>query len=268
MTVAFFKALAELKKSYKNSPEPSFKVSNYFTAYVEIFSHLRGTDCTFIETGILNGGSLFMWRDWLGPQARIIGVDLNPSAQKWREYGFEIVIGDQGDPAFWDQAFDQLGSFDALLDDGGHQSFQQIITLNSALRAARNSCVIAVEDTCTSFMKEFSRHRNRSFLEYAKATTDVLVSNTTHFFEGEFPQIDNPEIVDEFSKIYSINFYSGLVAFKVDPALSERPELVWNRPQTPTHIEPDFRYEGASEATVNWPNPFMKEIVTVRGGRG
>lgn len=209
-----------------------------------------------------------MWRDWLGPQARVVGIDLNPRVQKWREHGFEIINGDQGDPAFWENAFRQVGSFDALFDDGGHQSFQQIITLKSALRAAQNPCIIAIEDTCTSFMKEFSRHRNRSFLDFAKSSTDVLVSNTAHFFEGEFPPIDNQEIVEEFSKIYCIQFYSGIVAFKVDPTLSERPELVWNRPQTPNNIEPDFRYEGKSEATINWPNPFMKEIVTVRGGRG
>ena len=39
--------LADLVRCYKNSPEPSFKVSNYFPIYAELFGHLRGTDCTW-----------------------------------------------------------------------------------------------------------------------------------------------------------------------------------------------------------------------------
>ena len=60
---SFSQSLKDLRQSFAESPEPSFKVSNYFSAYVELFGHLRGRDCTFVETGVLNGGSLFMWRN-------------------------------------------------------------------------------------------------------------------------------------------------------------------------------------------------------------
>ncbi|MDU0343424.1 hypothetical protein [Bosea rubneri] len=139
---------------------------------------------------------------------------------------------------------------------------------HSALAVAPKPCVIAIEDTCTSFTKEFSRHRDRSFLEYAKDATDVLVSNANHFFEGEFPPIDNQEVVDELSPVYSIQFYSGTMAFKLNPSLAKRPELIWNKPLHPEVAEHDFRYDGVSEATVVWPTPNLKEVVTVRGGRG
>jgi len=81
-------SLTHLKESYQSSPFPSFKVSNYFYTYDKLFSHLIGTECTFIEVGVLNGGSLFMWRKYLGEKARIIGIDLNPEATKWRDHGF------------------------------------------------------------------------------------------------------------------------------------------------------------------------------------
>jgi hypothetical protein len=154
----------ELLQCFLQSQESSFKVTNYFKIYAELFKHLRGTNCTFIETGVFNGGSLFMWRKWLGDNARIIGIDLNPAAKKWEQYGFEIYIGDQGDPEFWKTTFNSIGNFDVLLDDGGHQSFQQIVTVSEALKAAKNKCIIAVEDTVTSFLKEFSAHREHSFL--------------------------------------------------------------------------------------------------------
>jgi hypothetical protein len=256
-------SLQSLIQSYHQSPHPSFKVANYFPIYVDLFDHLRGTACTFIETGILSGGSLFMWREWLGPRARIIGLDLNPQAERWRTSGFEIYIGDQGDPAFWRETFRRIGAFDALLDDGGHQSFQQIVTVTEALRAAQRRCVIAIEDTCTSLMQEFARHRQHTFSEYAKDATDTLLANTTCLFPDQFPPIDNPASVQQFRQVYSLEFFAGIVAFKVDPAKVVQPALIWNRP--PADIPSDFRYEGVDSAVVEWPDPFARRTVVVRG---
>jgi len=84
---------------------------------------------TFVEIGILDGGSLFMFRDFLGKRARIIGIDLNSNAKKWEDYGFELFIGDQSNPNFWRSIFDQIGNIDVLLDDGGHKNYQQILTV-------------------------------------------------------------------------------------------------------------------------------------------
>ncbi len=84
-------------RSYLKSPYKSIKHTTYFEVYDELFSRYRGKDITFVEVGVLGGGSLFMWRDFFGPKARIIGVDLNPNAKKWTEHGFEIFIGSQSD---------------------------------------------------------------------------------------------------------------------------------------------------------------------------
>lgn len=259
-------ALQELMNCFQESPQPSFKVTNYFQIYVDLFSHLRNISCTFIETGVLNGGSLFMWRKWLGKKARIIGIDLNPSAKKWEKFGFEIYIGDQGDPAFWQGFFSEIGQFDALLDDGGHLSFQQIVTLSEAINAAKKKCIIAIEDTCTSFFKEFSGHHQHSFLEYAKDSTDLLLAKTSDFFPGEFPKIGNPRLVEQFSSVYSIQFYSGIVAFKIDPEVQERPKLLWNHLPSNESATSDFRYDGTSSASVDWPNLFEEQNIVIKGG--
>jgi hypothetical protein len=239
-----------LLKSWQDSPYPTLKITSYFPAYVELFGHLVNQECVFIETGILDGGSLFMWRSWLGPKARIIGIDLNPSATKWRESGFEIFIGDQGDPEFWKTTMREIGKFDALLDDGGHQSFQQIVTAIESIKCANSDCIIAIEDTATSFMKDFSAHGSFSFLEYAKASTDILLGRSFGMYNNRFPSKVNTEVIDEFKNVYSIRFYSGIVAFHLSQRYSETPELVRNRPSAGAS---DFRYQGVSSATVNWP---------------
>ena len=44
-----------------------------------------------------------MWREYLGPKAKIIGVDIDPECKALEADGFEIWIGDQGDPKFWEK---------------------------------------------------------------------------------------------------------------------------------------------------------------------
>ena len=252
-----------LLKSWQDSPYPTLKITSYFPAYVELFGHLVNHECVFIETGVLDGGSLFMWRNWLGPKARIIGIDLNPEATKWRQSGFEIFIGDQGSSEFWKTTLHDIGKFDALLDDGGHQSFQQIVTAIEGIKGATNDCVIAIEDTATSFMKDFSEHASFSFLEYAKDATDILLGRFFGMYGNRFPSKVNTEVVDEFKNVYSIQFYSGIVAFHLNQRYSQSPELVRNRP---TAGASDFRYEGVNNATVNWPTLVSdKNVIKVYG---
>jgi hypothetical protein len=256
-------SIEDLKRAWAQAPHPSVKITSYFPAYAELFNHLRGTRCTFIETGILDGGSLFMWREWLGSDARIIGIDLNPAAEQWRAHGFEIFIGDQGDPKFWRNTFASIGPFDALLDDGGHQSFQQIVTAAEAIDAAKRRCVIVVEDTATSFMKDFSRHGRRSFLEYAKDCTDVLIGRSAPLYPDRFPASLNNRVIERFRSVYAMRFYNGIVSFHLNPSYSYTPEVVRNRPP---NAASDFRYEGRSSASVDWPHPFRARIVHVSGG--
>jgi hypothetical protein len=238
-------------------------MTSYFPAYVEMFGHLVNKKCVFIETGILDGGSLFMWRNWLGPQARIIGIDLNPEAAKWRESGFEIFIGDQGDPEFWKTTLREIGNFHALLDDGGHQSFQQIVTAIEAIKWVSNDCIIAVEDTITSFMKDFSAHGSFSFLEYAKDSTDILLGKSFELFSNRVPNKVNTEAINEFKNVYSIQFYCGIVAFHLNANYAQTPQSVRNQPPAGAS---DFRYKGVNSATVNWPTLISdKKPVTVYG---
>jgi len=253
-----------LLEAFKNSPETSLKITTYFPIYANLFSHLIGSKCTFIETGVLNGGSLFMWRSWLGPDAEIIGIDLNREAKKWEDHGFDIYICDQGNPKELEQVLLQVGPFDVLLDDGGHQSFQQITTLCTGLKHGKDTSVIVVEDTHTSFMKEFSRHGQHSFCEYAKDATDVLTAKAHDLYAGQMPPIDNPSVLDQFRRIHSIEFYSNLIAFKLNPLAAQKPEGIVNK--APITFSQDFRYQGRDSCQVNWPNPFLDKKIRLFGG--
>ena len=142
-------------KAFLDSPHPSSKHSTYFPAYDDIFTKYIGKEITFVEVGVFGGGSLFMWRNFFGKKARIIGIELNPEAKKWEKDGFEIFIGDQSDPDFWRDFYKQVGEIDILLDDGGHTYVQQIVTAEYALDNIKDGGVLVVEDTHTSYMDKF-----------------------------------------------------------------------------------------------------------------
>ena len=73
--------------------------AHFLPVYETLLSPYRGRAITLVEVGVGDGGSLEVWRSYLGPAARIIGIDLNPAAKCLESEGFEIIIGDPSGPA-------------------------------------------------------------------------------------------------------------------------------------------------------------------------
>ena len=195
-------------RSFDESPHPTLKHSTYFNVYDELFAQYRGRPITFVEVGLLDGGSLFMWRSFFGPKARIIGVDLNPECLKWESEGFDIFIGDQGDPEFWREFREQVGSIDILVDDGGHSYEEQIATVEGIAEVVLDGGMVVVEDTHTSYMTGFG-DEHASFINFVK---DLLDGINSRF--GQF----SCEMASE--PFWSIEVFESIVALKVNRSRS------------------------------------------------
>lgn len=196
-------------QSYMRSPYRSIKHSTYFDVYDALFEKYRGKNITFVEIGIFGGGSLFMWRDFFGPDARIIGVDLHPGVKKWEEHGFEIFVGSQSDESFWQSFRDRVGPVDIVLDDGGHTYEQQIITTENLLLSIKDGGLLVVEDTHTSYMSDFGP-QSHSFMEYVKRYIDRI---NRRFGELYSPASDR--------RTWSIQIFESIVAFHINRPASE-----------------------------------------------
>jgi hypothetical protein len=204
-------------QSFQNSPYKSTKHTTYFDIYDDLFSKYRGEKITFVEIGVLGGGSLFMWRDFFGEEARIIGIDLNPSAKKWEKDGFEIFIGSQSDTNFWNNFTSQVKGIDIVLDDGGHTYEQQIITAESLLPFINDGGLLVVEDTHTSYMSRNFGLKRYSFMEYVKRLADRI-----NFRFGGF----NNKSAE--SRIWSIQIYESIVAFHINKKATFISEQIQN----------------------------------------
>jgi len=220
---------SKVYESYLKSPYSSLKLSTYFNIYDQLLTKYRDKSIVFLEIGILDGGSLFMWRDFFGPQARIIGVDLNPEAKKWEKEGFEIFIGDQSSSEFWKNTLNAIGKLDIVLDDGGHTYEQQIMTTESVIPFINDGGVIIIEDCHTSYMKKFG-FKKLSFINYAKYLIDNINKRYKEF---------NNETSEK--RVWSIQFFESIVALHINFYATSIPsEVIFN--QDKEVKAEDFRY--------------------------
>ncbi len=84
-----------------------------------------------------SGGSLALWRAYLGDDCVVHGVDVEPACRRYASDGVQIHIGDQADEAFWADLLRDVPDLDIVIDDGGHLAHQQIATLNAVLDRLR-----------------------------------------------------------------------------------------------------------------------------------
>jgi hypothetical protein len=218
-------------EAFQKSPFHSTKYKNYFKIYDRLFTKYRNIDITFVEVGVLQGGSLFMWREFLGPKARIIGVDLNPNAKKWEEHGFEIFIGDQSRSDFWLQFKFHVPSFDVLLDDGGHTNLQQLVTLFELSDSVSPGGMIVIEDTHASYQREFGNPGKTSFINISKCLIDHM--------NRRFDSQSKGEIV--MPNLLSIEYFESMAVFHFGEVVTEPNAVIFNNGENMMNL--DFRYE-------------------------
>jgi hypothetical protein len=209
----------DLAKLFAASPRRSIKWSSYFQVYRDLLERFRGKEVTLVEIGILDGGSLFVWREFLGPQARIIGIDLNPLCRELEKDGFEIFIGDQSKPEFWPGFFANVGDIDVMIDDGGHTNLQQLVTLGASLEHIRDGGLVLVEDVHASYMARFGNPHRFSFINRCKQVIDEI--NARNSETGMAQTLFS-------STVHSIAFYESIVAFQVNRPLCITPEWLDN----------------------------------------
>jgi hypothetical protein len=142
-----------------------WKWEHYFEIYHRHLAKFVGTAAHVVEVGVFSGGSLGMWRDYFGPQCRISGIDIEEACRVYAREGIDIFIGDQADRQFWQRFRDEAPPIDIVLDDGGHQPEQQMVTLEETLPYLRPGGVYICEDICG---------RGNRFAAFAHALADEL----------------------------------------------------------------------------------------------
>ncbi len=252
---------SRLFKIYKDLKYESLKCNTYFQAYEDLFNKYVEKEIVFVEIGVLHGGSLFMWKEYFGSKAKIIGIDLHPQAKELEKHGFEIHIGSQSDLNFWKDFYSKVGKIDILLDDGGHENNQQIVTLSESIPNIKDGGIILTEDTHTSYLKQFGNPSKYSFINYSKYLVDVINSR--------FPNTKTKTNNELKKKIFSVVFYESIVAFKIDSEKSIENTVLNNGGENLSYVhdmrKTDYFPKISKLINQKYPNlhniPIIKKII-------
>jgi len=135
------------------------KWNHYFEMYERHLAKFVNKDVNICEIGVYSGGSLDMWRHYLGPGCHVYGVDIEPVCKNYQNAQVKILIGDQADRSFWKTFREKVPALDVIIDDGGHTVEQQIVTLEETLPYLKPGGVYICEDI-HGIMNEFSHYVN------------------------------------------------------------------------------------------------------------
>jgi hypothetical protein len=159
------------------------KWHHYIPLYDRYLARFRGTAVRFLEIGVNRGGSLGMWREYLGAQATLFGVDINPDCARYDGCAGQVRIGSQADPAFLAQVVTEMGGVDVVLDDGSHEMGHVQCSLETLFPLLGDGGLYLIEDLHTSFWSHFGGdyHSDDNFFRYLTR----LILDQHHWYHDE-----------------------------------------------------------------------------------
>lgn len=205
--------MKSIQDCFYNLSHSSDKWNSYFSVYEKHLKHLKDTNITLVEVGVQKGGSLEMWSNYFGPQSKIIGIDIDEECSKltYSEKNIQVVIGDQGNPKFWDSFLKLHPTINVFIDDAGHYMKPQILTFEKVFPIMPVGSIYICEDCHTSYSSYNGgglRNPN-SFIEYSKGFVDVLNYSWKETTSNEL------EHQNKIAKdLTSVCFYNSMVVFE------------------------------------------------------
>jgi|CXWL01.1.fsa_nt_gi SAM-dependent methyltransferase len=140
----------------------------YLDNYERWFGDLRQRPITLLELGVLDGGSLQMWRDYF-PNGSIVGLDLTPPVIDDATGRIRVYAGQQQDTDLLDRIAKENApnGFDIVIDDCSHiaslarMSFRHLFDSH-----LKNGGFYVIEDWGAGYWDGWpdgSRYRTRNF---------------------------------------------------------------------------------------------------------
>lgn len=203
-----------------NSGRQIHKSSHYFFAYERHFGRFVGSPVTFLEIGTGHGGSAHMWKQWLGPLARIVTVDIDPNCVQYADEQIAARTGDQSDPRFLQSLIDEFGPFDIVLDDGSHHMAHVVPTFDFLYRRMSPAGVYLIEGMHTAYWQDYGGGRGdpRSMVERFKGMIDDL--NAEHVRDGTV------SCTDFTRQTFAMTAYDSILVFEKTSFINKKMKMI------------------------------------------
>jgi|GEM_PF-650322 len=158
-----------------------FKWAHYIPLYERHFAPYRAgfplqdgsrRPVRFLEIGVLQGGSLRLWRKYFGPDAVLVGIDIDPRCREVAGDA-EVRIGSQTDAAFLRSVVQEMGGVDIVLDDGSHRGTDTRRAFDALFPLLSDGGLYVVEDLHTAYWLSFG-WRRQSFVKMIHVMIDGM----------------------------------------------------------------------------------------------
>lgn len=204
----------------KHNSDKSSRFHNYTPKYDKILSPYKDKFTSILEIGVAQGQSIKMWTDYF-PNAVIHGADISFLSKICETYSNRIKFHllDQRDAAQL-KNMEQFSPFDLIIDDGNHLWMEQILTFNTLFPYIKSGGIYIVEDTTTSYWKEYKNYHISPTEYFKKLIDDVNLNgargNTPVNPPQEFKDWDKgwhrrEDCFDNVPAFESIQFMNGFI---------------------------------------------------------
>lgn len=169
--------MSDIEKLFWTNTGPVVdKWLHYLPLYDRYLSKYRGTPVRMLEIGVYKGGSLNLWRRWLGQDAVIFGIDIDPDCAAVNGIAGQVRIGSQADPDFLRKVVAEMGGIDVVLDDGSHMGRHIRASLDTLFPLLSETGIYLIEDVHTGYSRRYDGGRfNRfNFIRLLSTLTDDI----------------------------------------------------------------------------------------------
>jgi len=138
--------LEELFKEY-NYASDKLSRHSYIPVYEQLFRSREYKVFNLLEIGIGSGGSLLLWHDYF-QNAEICGIDPTYVCEYLAQYARIHQIKDDAytKSCIWNNFVAKNIKFDIIIDDGPHNKWSQMMTMQMYFPLLTHDGIIVIED--------------------------------------------------------------------------------------------------------------------------
>jgi len=219
------------KLFFENEGDVAHKWLHYLPIYDQLLSTYVGAKIRMLEIGVSLGGSLTIWRKFLGPDANLFGIDINPDCAVFDGKSGSVRIGSQADPNFLRHVVKEMGGLDVVLDDGSHVASHQRISFETLFPLLSEGGLYIIEDMQTAYWGHFEGgwKRKGTAIEFLKDKIDAM--HRHYVVRGQNRS-------DAIPEIESIQFFDSIAAVRKKRQLPRASVMTPQRPSGVHYTNP------------------------------
>lgn len=177
---------------------------NYFEIYERYLNKYANKKISLLEIGVKDGGSLQLWKKYLGNKSKIVGIDIDHECY-FEEEQIVVEIGSQTDLNFLNDVIKRHGKFDIIIDDGSHMQTDILRSFSFLYSNLNDGGVYIIEDLHTAYFKYFEGGITSpfNFVDIAsRLVHDVNVSNMKEPY------------TQTLNDLKGVSFYDSMIIFQ------------------------------------------------------